>query len=60
MWIVEELIKVKVDVNLRDNLNIFFIIVFENGYLCIVEILWKVGVEVILNYKCFKLLIFVC
>lgn len=39
MDIVEELVKVEVDVNLRDIFNIFIVILCESGNLEIVEFL---------------------
>lgn len=60
MDIVEELVKVEVDVNLRDIFNIFIVILCESGNLEIVEFLWKVGGSVILKNKYFRLLMFVC
>lgn len=45
--IVKELVKVGVDVSLRDVLDLLFIVVCKKGYLNIVEWLCKVGVDVI-------------
>lgn len=60
MDIVEELVKVEVDVNFRDIFNIFIVILCESGNLEIVEFLRKVGGSVILKNKYFRLLMFVC
>lgn len=60
MFIVEELVKVDVDVNMRDVFNILIVIFCVYGYVCIVEVLRKVGVEFILENKSFYLMICVC
>lgn len=46
MGILKELIKVGVDVNILDRYYIFLIIFCREGYLCIVEELINVGVNV--------------
>lgn len=43
--IVEELIKVGVNVNMNDVFYIFFKVVFKNRYFCIVKVLIEVGVD---------------